>query len=212
MKKYFVVVLVLAVMLCFLSIVLFNVRNIADRARAMDCLARLSIASQNYSATQNSFVTSGKRINSTDSFCSSWRVQLLPYLDGQEFYSSYKFMEPWNSEYNISLINKNMYASRNYRIDIKDNIESNVYCLSYPNTKINLENSWKILLYANSDFKQIWTDYRSPVEIFDESKITSLVKGDGYIVFINGNVARVSDGFLLIRCSGTGLDEFLVHP
>ncbi len=81
------------------------VRDAREAVKASQCGARMSqmhLALHNYHDTYGSLPPAyiadagGKPMH-------SWRVLLLPFLDGQSIYVEYRFDEPWNSPHNLAL-------------------------------------------------------------------------------------------------------------
>jgi beta-lactamase regulating signal transducer with metallopeptidase domain len=73
----------------------------ARRAQGMNNLRQLAIAMHNYADVYGQFppaVIYGK--DGKGGQPHSWRVELLPYLEGTVLYEKYRFDEPWDSEAN----------------------------------------------------------------------------------------------------------------
>ncbi|TWT83085.1 Serine/threonine-protein kinase PrkC [Planctomycetes bacterium CA13] len=52
-------------------------------------------------------VREGKRgINGDAAYPFSWRVAILPFIENQELFEQYRFDEPWDSEHNLTLLDK----------------------------------------------------------------------------------------------------------
>jgi len=66
------------------------------------CLKRIHLGLMNYRAAKGTFPPAyladpdGRPMH-------SWRVLILPYCEGQEFYDQYDFSEPWDSPHNLQL-------------------------------------------------------------------------------------------------------------
>lgn len=80
-------------------------RSVAKWVSCRDNLHQISIALHDYHDVYGSFPPAyiaddeGRPMH-------SWRVLILPYLDLGDIYEQYRFDEPWNSEHNLSLVNK----------------------------------------------------------------------------------------------------------
>ena len=80
-------------------------REAVGRSRSINNLKQLALAMHNYHAAHGSlppavlYGPDGKTPY-------SWRVALLPYLEGQKLYSQYKFDEPWDGPNNHKLIDQ----------------------------------------------------------------------------------------------------------
>lgn len=77
-------------------------RQAAVRAESMNNLKQIGLAMHNYHDTHGHFpppVLKGEKGQ-----VYSWRVALLPYLEGSELYDRYQFDEPWDSTANKALI------------------------------------------------------------------------------------------------------------
>ncbi|MEQ8785189.1 MAG: M56 family metallopeptidase [Pirellulaceae bacterium] len=78
-------------------------RAAAERAKAMNNLKQIAIALHNYHEVHGHFPASS--ILGPDGKTShSWRVALLPYLEQEPLYDSYRLDEPWDSENNKKVL------------------------------------------------------------------------------------------------------------
>lgn len=74
----------------------------AHRTQSMNNLKQIAIAMHNYHDTNGHLpppVVKGEKGQ-----VHSWRVALLPYIEGEAVYKKYRFDEPWDSEANKALI------------------------------------------------------------------------------------------------------------
>jgi hypothetical protein len=83
----------------FIAWMVIAVRDAQEAARSTQCrgrLAQIHLALHNYHDTYGSFPPAyiadqnGKPMH-------SWRVLIMPFLDGNDFYQQYRFDEPWDS-------------------------------------------------------------------------------------------------------------------
>ncbi len=84
----------------------------AQIVRSMNNLRQIGLGFHNFHSVFDQFpgstnvlgagpVEDGKEIQPF-----SWRVAILPYIDQNELFESYRFSEPWNSVHNLSLLGK----------------------------------------------------------------------------------------------------------
>ncbi len=88
-----------------ISTVLQKQRETAQRMQNINNLKQIGLAFHNYLAANNHFppaVVMGPDGKTPH----SWRVELLPYLDQQALFESYKMDEPWDGPNNIKLSKK----------------------------------------------------------------------------------------------------------
>ncbi|MHC4178006.1 MAG: DUF1559 family PulG-like putative transporter [Planctomycetota bacterium] len=64
----------------------------------------------------------------------SWRVHILPYLEGDALYEQFRLDEPWNSPHNIKLVPKMPAFFRNPADTQPDKHSSSYYVLTGPDT------------------------------------------------------------------------------
>lgn len=80
-------------------------RRSAQRVQSVNNLRQLAIAMHNHHAAMGRFPaayiadTEGKPLL-------SWRVRILPYVEGNRLYDEFKLDEPWDSEHNKKLIER----------------------------------------------------------------------------------------------------------
>jgi len=93
------------ILLLLLALLLPNVRSAREPARRMQCsnhLKQIGLALQNYHDVYQSFPPAymtdadGKPIH-------SWRVLILPFMEGKPLYGKYSFDEPWDGPNNSQL-------------------------------------------------------------------------------------------------------------
>ncbi len=82
---------------------LLQARDAARRTRSANNLRQLAVAMHNYEATHNQFPAPAS-YDKQGTPLLSWRVHLLPYLEGKELYNKFKLDEPWDSPHNKKLI------------------------------------------------------------------------------------------------------------
>ncbi|HEV3004659.1 MAG TPA: DUF1559 domain-containing protein [Pirellulales bacterium] len=78
-------------------------RDAAKRAQAQNNLKQIALAFHNYADVNGHFPPS-VAIGKDGKTPHSWRVAILPYVEGQEVYNQYKFDEPWDSDHNKTLL------------------------------------------------------------------------------------------------------------
>ncbi len=90
-------------------------REAARRTAAMNTLRQLALASLNYEAAYARFPMQANYDDSGQPLL-SWRVHLLPFLEGNDLYKQFKLDEPWDSPHNIKLLDKmpSIYKSPNF--------------------------------------------------------------------------------------------------
>jgi prepilin-type processing-associated H-X9-DG protein len=80
-----------------------KMRQSASRASSANNLKQLALAMHNYNATFGHFPPAVV-IGPDGKTPHSWRVELLPYLEQNQLYQSYKMDEPWDSENNRKIL------------------------------------------------------------------------------------------------------------
>jgi prepilin-type processing-associated H-X9-DG protein len=80
-------------------------RAAATRAQAQNNLKQIALAFHNY-ADVNGHFPSSVVIGPDGKTPHSWRVAILPYVEGTAVYEQYKFDEPWDSDHNKKLLAK----------------------------------------------------------------------------------------------------------
>jgi prepilin-type processing-associated H-X9-DG protein len=80
-------------------------REAARRSQAMNNLKQIGLAFHNYADVYQHF-PAATVLGPDGKTPHSWRVAILPYIDGQALYGQYKFDEPWDSENNRKLISQ----------------------------------------------------------------------------------------------------------
>ncbi|WP_435009356.1 DUF1559 domain-containing protein [Tundrisphaera lichenicola] len=78
-------------------------REAARRAQCVNSMKQIGLAMHNYHAANDHFPPA-VLLGPDGKTPYSWRVALLPYLEGQAIYSQYKFDEPWDGPNNSKLI------------------------------------------------------------------------------------------------------------
>tara|TARA_A100001391_G_C5047732_1_gene272576 strand:- start:51 stop:761 length:711 start_codon:yes stop_codon:yes gene_type:complete len=81
-------------------------------AQTANSLREIGVAFHNFHVTYRKIpgsqnVREGKRgINGDAPYPFSWRVALLPFLENNDLFEQYRFDEPWDSEHNLTLVEK----------------------------------------------------------------------------------------------------------
>jgi hypothetical protein len=91
-----------------------NFQANAARRRTVGNLKQMALAMHNYHDTFKSFPPAAS-VSKDGKRLLSWRVHLLPYLDGGALYREFHLDEPWDSDHNKRLIEKmpEIYLSLN---------------------------------------------------------------------------------------------------
>ena len=79
-----------------------QVRAAARRVESMNNLRQLALAAHNYESAFSEF-PSGDGPMKPNGPPVSWRVKLLPFIEGQNLHDMYNFDEPWDSENNMKV-------------------------------------------------------------------------------------------------------------
>jgi hypothetical protein len=98
-----------------------KVRQAAARTQSSNNLKQIAIALHNYNDTyghlppQATYDKNGKPML-------SWRVMILPFVEGQDLYKEFHLEEPWDSEHNKKLLAKmpKLYATPSDEKTLKD--------------------------------------------------------------------------------------------
>jgi len=89
-----------------------RMRTAAGSAQSANNLKQIAIAMHNYHATNKSFPPHASYDKNGKPLL-SWRVHVLPYVEGADLYQEFHLDEPWDSEHNRKLISRmpKTYAS-----------------------------------------------------------------------------------------------------
>ncbi|WP_372898900.1 protein kinase [Stieleria sp.] len=103
-----------------------NASEITPQTRLLNQLKQIGVAFHNFHAVYRKFPGSvnlregsvGDRNQTIQPF--SWRVAILPFIEGNALFEQYKFDEPWNSENNLKLLDQmpEVYRSPNAPEDL----------------------------------------------------------------------------------------------
>lgn len=87
-------------------------REAARRTTDRNSLKMIGLALHNYHDANDAFPPRANYDKDGNPLL-SWRVHLLPYLEENELYEQFHLDEPWNSEHNLTLLNRmpNVYKS-----------------------------------------------------------------------------------------------------
>ncbi len=77
-------------------------REAARRAQCTNNLKQIALAMHNYEATYSCFPPAAI-VDPNGKPLLSWRVLMLPYLEGETLYREFKLDEPWDSPHNLPL-------------------------------------------------------------------------------------------------------------
>ena len=81
-------------------------KEATERTKKRNNFKQIGLAFHNYHDTTSKFPGAGKSSAPDAKVGLSWRVHLLPYLDGAALYGEFKLDEPWDSEHNKALIDQ----------------------------------------------------------------------------------------------------------
>jgi hypothetical protein len=81
-------------------------REKAERAQHENNLKQIGVAILNYESTYKRFPLHAIYSKDGKTPLLSWRVAILPYIEGGDLYSQFKLDEPWDSDHNKKLIAK----------------------------------------------------------------------------------------------------------
>jgi hypothetical protein len=84
---------------------LVQMRRAAQRVHSQNNLKQLGLAMHNYLSTTNTFPANAIYDKDGKALL-SWRVMLLPYLEGEDLYKQFKLDEAWDSPHNKKLLAK----------------------------------------------------------------------------------------------------------
>jgi hypothetical protein len=98
-KKHFVTLIILLVPLSVVYGTLVAAIDAVWRQTCVSHLKGITLAFHNYHDAHGSFPPA-YTVDENGKPLHSWRVLLLPYLDGRELYDKIRLDEPWDSEYN----------------------------------------------------------------------------------------------------------------
>jgi hypothetical protein len=81
-----------------------RVRAVAMKMKAQNSLKQIGLAMHNADSTNNALPAAVAYRTRDGSPGLSWRVHLLPYLEHDNLYKSFRFDEPWDSRHNKALL------------------------------------------------------------------------------------------------------------
>ena len=82
-----------------------KVREAANRAQSQNNLKQIALGLHNYHDTYGSMPPAAV-VDKKGKPILSWRVLILPFIEGNELYKQFKLDEPWDSPNNIKLLDK----------------------------------------------------------------------------------------------------------
>lgn len=93
-------------------------RETARRAQSISNLKQIALALHNYHDVYKTFPTASYPDEKGKPRL-SWRVAILPFVEGNQLYLEFRFGEPWDSEHNMRLIERmpEVYRSPSSRAD-----------------------------------------------------------------------------------------------
>ena len=83
-----------------------KMRAAASRAQGTNNLKQLGLAIHNYANTMKGQSPAHANYSKDGKPLLSWRVLILPYIEGQDLYRQFHLNEPWDSEHNKKLLAK----------------------------------------------------------------------------------------------------------
>jgi hypothetical protein len=103
-----VVLSIVLVPLMILAPAVQKVREAAERAESTNNLKKITLALQNYNATNSSLPPAAlvdlRQPPARQKPLLSWRVAILPFIEQELLYSQFRLDEPWDSPNNIKLL------------------------------------------------------------------------------------------------------------
>ncbi|XZE52415.1 DUF1559 domain-containing protein [Planctomycetaceae bacterium SH139] len=196
-------------------------RQAAQRMQASNNLKQISMAMHHYHDVYGHIVPAAIQGENGKPLL-SWRVALLPYIGQQELYDQFKLDEPWDSEYNKSLLSRipPVYADplggplppgmTTYRLPvIPGAIYSSAEPLRFKDIKDGLSNTIWLMRSPRSAAIE-WTNpaaweldssnLRSSV--FGDALMAIVGFGDGSVRTIEGTISEEMLGFALQYADG----------
>jgi prepilin-type processing-associated H-X9-DG protein len=83
-----------------------RVQEAARRAQSANNLKQLGLAMHNYADTYGGTLPAHAIYSGDGKPLLSWRVQILPFIEGDQLYKQFKLDEPWDSKHNKKLLDK----------------------------------------------------------------------------------------------------------
>ncbi len=204
-------------------------REAARRSQGKNNLKQIGLAMHNYHDVHKAFPASGS-VDTKNKKLLSWRVHVLPYIDGDALYKQFHLDEPWDSEHNKQFIKQmpGVFASPNHENLAKEG--KTVYLLPTGEGAAFEGNEGRgireftdgtsntiMAVEAHSDAAVIWT---KPDDLSLDFK--NLLKGlagartggfhalfaDGSVRFISENINQDILKALFTRGGGEAIGEF----
>jgi len=182
-----------------------SARNAAQRMSSSNNMKQIALAMHNYHDTYNRLPPPAITSDTGEPLL-SWRVALLPYLEGGELYDRFKLDEPWDSDHNIALLAEmpSSYADPGLSLEPGLTIYHAMVgdrFMFHPTTKSSFRDvtdglSNTIMAIAGNQFSATpWTspdyleiDSENPTELFDRPTGFLAAMGDGSVVTISAEV------------------------
>lgn len=197
-----------AVMFALLLPAVTQAREAARRTQTRNTLKQIGLAMHNYHDVHGNFPA---RANfKKEKPLLSWRVHILPFIDGADLYQQFHLDEPWDSKHNKELIKRMPAFYRNPNMNIEDH-KTNFLTISGEGTAFDGEEGTAIgdirdgssnsilAVEANKEQAVIWTK-PDDLEFDPEKPLQGLGKfrrggfnalfADGAVRFISVNIDK----------------------
>lgn len=97
---------------------ILRVRAAAQRATSTNQMRQILLALLNYEATFERFPARFNQ-DADGKPLLSWRVHILPFIEGEDLYSEFHLDEPWDSEHNLKLVERMPPIYRHPKLELE---------------------------------------------------------------------------------------------
>ncbi len=189
-----------------LTVPLDQARQVTRRQQSVNNLKQIGLAMHNFHDVFKSFPAQASRGPDGKPLL-SWRVHILPFLEGQELYKQFHLNEPWDSPHNKTLIDKMPKVFRSPASKLREKGKTNYMVAVGPGTVFGKREGMSIneitdgtsntimLVEANDQHAVIWTKPEDlPYDPKDPGKgLWGLYEGGTNVAICDGSVRFISE-------------------
>ena len=201
-------------------------RAAARRVQSINQLKQIGLAMHNY-GTANRKLPPAYTADKEGKPLLSWRVMILPYVEGGDLYKQFHLDEPWDSEHNKKLISRMPAAYKSPTSTVSGQWKTNYLTVRGKHTIFSGEDgatfasvhdglSYTIMTVEVSDAKAVFWTKPDDFEYGEENPLKGLVglqpggfiagMGDGSVRFIRSSINPKTLNALFTRDGGEFID------